>query len=40
MNKEELTGYPSIDKPWNWVYNFNGDLPAANKTVYEDLYEL
>ena len=39
-NKESIqTGYPSMDKPWNKVYNFNGDLPVANKTVYEDLYE-
>ena len=35
----ELTGYPSIDKPWLKKKKYERDLPDYNLTAYEFLYE-
>ena len=40
MNERELTGYPSIDKPWQQYYSeeaLHAPLPAC--TVWENIYE-
>lgn len=40
MNEKELTGYPSIDKPWLKYYNkeaIETDLPQC--TMYEYLWQ-
>lgn len=40
MSSRELTGYPSIDKPWSKFYSdeaLNGPLPES--TIYEFLWE-
>lgn len=40
MSNRELTGYPSIDKPWSKYYSdeaLNGSLPEC--TIYEYLWE-
>ena len=40
MNKEQMTGYPSIDKPWMKYYSeeaLNTQLP--DRTAYEHIYE-
>ena len=40
MNERELTGYPSIDKPWQQYYSeaaCRAPLPAC--TVWENIYE-
>ena len=35
----ELTGYPSIDKPWLNSYNLENDqLGLPNRTIYEELF--
>lgn len=37
--KGNLTGYPSIDKPWLNKKKYDIDMPDANMTVYQFLYE-
>ncbi len=39
--EKELTGYPSIDKPWLKYYSEEAiKLPIPQKTVYESIYEI
>lgn len=39
MKGRELTGYPSIDKPWMKYYINDADIDsAANFTIYDNLY--
>lgn len=40
MNADEMTGYPSIDKPWLKYYSseaISGELPP--KTIYRYIYD-
>lgn len=39
-NEKELTGYPSIDKPWMKYYADDADvISTSNCTIYQNLYE-
>ena len=39
MNKEELSGYPSIDKPWKKYYNQDEmNKVRPKRTVYQEVY--
>ena len=40
MSEKELTGYPSIDKPWLKYYSDEAiNISIPQRTVYESIYD-